>query len=234
MTETTEMMNSSKFAETSYQTTMLINQEEYFYQIHRAQQAMIDPKYKTELCKSFIAKGMCRYKYKCRFAHGINDLMKKPNDKVIMKVNSKIENKNISNCEKDKSKIENNIMISEKKHSIKCCNKNSSNILVKQINENSSLMKKELNYNLDSSIDQEEKKENSKFNGEYSRQDSLRTSTTTNYASTKLNLSGDINEVDYDSTRIMQDMYFLFNLTDSTKKYRRLRLFERMTDGSMS
>ncbi len=196
--------------------------------------SMIDPKYKTELCKSFIAKGMCRYKYKCRFAHGINDLMKKPNDNFIMNVKSKIESKNLSNCEKDKFKIENNSMISEKKQGIKCCYKNSSNITIKQTNENSSSIKKELDLNLDNSFDQEEKKENSKINGEYSRQNSLRTSTTTNYASTKLNLSGDMIELDYDSTRIMQDMYFLLNLTDSKKKYRRLRLFERMTDGSMS
>ena len=36
-----------------------------------------DPKYKTELCKSFEAKGVCVYGNKCRFAHGKNELFLK-------------------------------------------------------------------------------------------------------------------------------------------------------------
>jgi len=36
-----------------------------------------DPKYKTELCKSFEAKGICVYGNKCRFAHGKNELFMK-------------------------------------------------------------------------------------------------------------------------------------------------------------
>lgn len=39
----------------------------------------LDPKYKTELCKSFTEQGFCAYGNKCRFAHGRNELF----DKVI-------------------------------------------------------------------------------------------------------------------------------------------------------
>jgi hypothetical protein len=38
-----------------------------------------DPKYKTELCKSFTEAGFCAYGNKCRFAHGKQELF----DKVI-------------------------------------------------------------------------------------------------------------------------------------------------------
>lgn len=56
--------------------------EEYLYKIYRFQQALLDPKYKTELCKSFISEGFCRYRYKCRFGHGLQDLMSKNNNKL--------------------------------------------------------------------------------------------------------------------------------------------------------
>jgi hypothetical protein len=36
-----------------------------------------DPKYKTELCKNFEAKGVCVYGNKCRFAHGKQELFLK-------------------------------------------------------------------------------------------------------------------------------------------------------------
>ena len=36
-----------------------------------------DPKYKTELCKTFSEKGKCPYGYKCRFAHGKEELNSK-------------------------------------------------------------------------------------------------------------------------------------------------------------
>ena len=39
-----------------------------------------DPKYKTELCKGFEAKGICIYGNKCRFAHGKNELFDKANN----------------------------------------------------------------------------------------------------------------------------------------------------------
>ena len=36
-----------------------------------------DPKYKTELCKKFQSTGQCPYGYKCRFAHGKEELVSK-------------------------------------------------------------------------------------------------------------------------------------------------------------
>ncbi len=36
-----------------------------------------DPKYKTELCKSFRDRNFCPYGNRCRFAHGKNELFKK-------------------------------------------------------------------------------------------------------------------------------------------------------------
>jgi hypothetical protein len=36
-----------------------------------------DPKYKTELCKGFEARGVCVYGNKCRFAHGRGELFDK-------------------------------------------------------------------------------------------------------------------------------------------------------------
>src|SRR4051794_20462125 len=38
-----------------------------------------DPKYKTELCKSFTETGFCAYGNKCRFAHGRQELF----DKIV-------------------------------------------------------------------------------------------------------------------------------------------------------
>jgi hypothetical protein len=39
-----------------------------------------DPKYKTELCKSWSETGFCVYGNKCRFAHGRHELSIKPMD----------------------------------------------------------------------------------------------------------------------------------------------------------
>ena len=36
-----------------------------------------DPKYKTELCKKFQNTGHCPYGFKCRFAHGKDELITK-------------------------------------------------------------------------------------------------------------------------------------------------------------
>ncbi len=37
-----------------------------------------DPKFKTELCKSWVESGFCIYGNKCRFAHGKEEIMEKP------------------------------------------------------------------------------------------------------------------------------------------------------------
>jgi hypothetical protein len=42
-----------------------------------AKEYQTDPKYKTELCKSFTETGFCAYGNKCRFAHGRQELFDK-------------------------------------------------------------------------------------------------------------------------------------------------------------
>ena len=37
-----------------------------------------DPKYKTEMCKTWVDTGVCPYGNKCRFAHGKHELVSKP------------------------------------------------------------------------------------------------------------------------------------------------------------
>lgn len=44
-----------------------------------------DPKYKTELCKKFQSTGQCPYGYKCRFAHGKEELVVKNQGKNYKK-----------------------------------------------------------------------------------------------------------------------------------------------------
>lgn len=43
----------------------------------RNEQNVVDPKYKTELCKKFAEIGKCPYGNKCRFAHGKRELVVK-------------------------------------------------------------------------------------------------------------------------------------------------------------
>ena len=43
----------------------------------RNEQNVVDPKYKTELCKKFAEIGNCPYGNKCRFAHGKRELVVK-------------------------------------------------------------------------------------------------------------------------------------------------------------
>ena len=52
-----------------------LQSELYYYNQYKLQQSHSDPKYKKELCSNFINNGTCKYNYKCRFAHGISDLM---------------------------------------------------------------------------------------------------------------------------------------------------------------
>lgn len=47
------------------------------YEEFKNKETLIDPRYKTELCKSFINFSKCKYGYRCRFAHGLNDLISK-------------------------------------------------------------------------------------------------------------------------------------------------------------
>ena len=41
------------------------------------EESKVDTKYKTELCKKFQSTGKCPYGYKCRFAHGKEELISK-------------------------------------------------------------------------------------------------------------------------------------------------------------
>lgn len=43
-----------------------------------AEEKRNDPKYKTEMCKTWIETGFCPYGNKCRFAHGKSELLFKP------------------------------------------------------------------------------------------------------------------------------------------------------------
>lgn len=63
-------------------------QEQVFYCFYKQQQALVDPKYKTELCKTYISTKNCRYGLRCRFAHGIQDLMSNSNALKNKKENS--------------------------------------------------------------------------------------------------------------------------------------------------
>ena len=45
-----------------------------------------DPKYKTELCQKFQTTGKCPYGYKCRFAHGKKELLRKNKSKNYKKL----------------------------------------------------------------------------------------------------------------------------------------------------
>jgi len=44
-----------------------------------------DPKFKTELCKTFEAKGFCVYGNKCRFAHGRQEIFDRANENTKYK-----------------------------------------------------------------------------------------------------------------------------------------------------
>ena len=43
-----------------------------------AEEKRNDPKYKTEMCKTWMDTGFCPYGNKCRFAHGKSELVSKP------------------------------------------------------------------------------------------------------------------------------------------------------------
>lgn len=47
------------------------------YEEYKNKEITIDSRYKTELCKNFICYNKCKYGYRCRFAHGLKDLVLK-------------------------------------------------------------------------------------------------------------------------------------------------------------
>jgi len=56
--------------------------------VNMEQESRTDPKFKTELCKSWIENEFCIYGNKCRFAHGKAEIFNKP------VINSKYKQKN--------------------------------------------------------------------------------------------------------------------------------------------
>ena len=68
------------------------------YLKYKKEQALIDPKYKKELCFNFVNRGKCKYNLKCRFAHGEEDLIQddknKDKDKEVLKTTDKEFNRN--------------------------------------------------------------------------------------------------------------------------------------------
>lgn len=46
-------------------------------------------KYKTEMCKNWVEKGKCSYSVRCRFAHGLQELMKPETEPEIQEYKSK-------------------------------------------------------------------------------------------------------------------------------------------------
>lgn len=54
-------------------------------QVNLEQEFKKDPKYKTEMCKSWIAMGFCVYGNKCRFAHGRQELFDKASTNIKYK-----------------------------------------------------------------------------------------------------------------------------------------------------
>lgn len=119
-----KMIQYNQFPKYSPMSMSIPNQEEYLYQIYKCQQSLLDQKYKTELCKSFISEGFCRYQLKCRFAHGIHDL-----------INKTKESSKKGSSEKERNDQESTSMELEKDET--CCSTSVSNSveLNKSLNE---------------------------------------------------------------------------------------------------
>ena len=75
-----QAMNIKNFIKTEFITkkdTQNQNQNYVLLKKLIEEENKFDPKYKTELCKKFQNTGQCPYGYKCRFAHGEEELVKK-------------------------------------------------------------------------------------------------------------------------------------------------------------
>lgn len=54
-----------------------------FYNAHKAEQALVDSKYKREFCKNFADSRKCTFDFRCRFAHGLSDLVNFKNAEAL-------------------------------------------------------------------------------------------------------------------------------------------------------
>jgi len=59
------------------------------YNNYKNEQAKCDIKYKKELCYNFIKRGNCKYNFRCRFAHGIDDLITEKDKNINLSENKK-------------------------------------------------------------------------------------------------------------------------------------------------
>ena len=68
-----------------------------FEPVDKNKEKELDPKYKTELCKTFEEKKMCPYGNSCRFAHGKSDLLsaEEENPKFRVKICNSFNNDGI-------------------------------------------------------------------------------------------------------------------------------------------
>ncbi len=77
---------------------------------YKNEQTKSDNKYKKELCYNFIKRGNCKYNFRCRFAHGIDDLITEKDKTIQLSENKKISIDDTTLSVLDtKVKIENNI-----------------------------------------------------------------------------------------------------------------------------
>ena len=118
-----KMIQYNQFPKYSQPNMSIPTQEEYLYQIYKCQQALIDQKYKTELCKSFISEGFCRYQFKCRFAHGIHDLINKTKDN------------NSTSTRSDKERNEQEFVSMEIERDETCCSTSVTNSVDAELNK---------------------------------------------------------------------------------------------------
>ena len=52
-----------------------IRNNSYLYETYKQKEALKDKNYKREVCNNYIQQGFCTYGIKCRFAHGLCDLI---------------------------------------------------------------------------------------------------------------------------------------------------------------
>lgn len=52
-----------------------IRHNSYLYETYKQKEALKDKNYKREVCNNYIQQGFCPYGIKCRFAHGLCDLI---------------------------------------------------------------------------------------------------------------------------------------------------------------
>ena len=183
-----------------------------------------DPKYKTELCKSFMETNFCVYGNKCRFAHGYNELVvkkqinhykQKPCNSFFYKGYCPYGNR--CNFKHDERKIQEiglpyyySHLLSFHLPQLKTCTRLSVfqdiSSMKKEINENKNEKCTELN-----EISEEEENEKDKFSNSFSSENSSEATSVTDSPNKENNKENEKDEID-DSCKItdffLQDLNF--------------------------